>query len=143
MIQPIRDRLRELLVPDTLKMVEGVAEWAALTSPPPAARRPCGYVFPMMLDPGPNLLAAGGFRQRITQTIGVAICASNLRDARGEAAIGDIDVLLPAVCGALFGWKPEGQESPLLLGPGKLLDASGGLVVWQQLFRSDALITKL
>lgn len=143
MIQPIRDRLRELLVPNPLKMVEGAAEWAALEAPPPTARRPCAYVLPMTLDPGSNLLAAGGFRQRITQTVAVAICASNLRDARGEAAMGDIDVLLPAVAGALFGWKPEGQESPLLLGPGKLLAASGGLVVWQQLFRSDALITKL
>lgn len=141
MITVIRDRLREQLVPDPLRMVEGAAEWAALKEPPPSARRPCAYVIPATLQPGPNILATG-IRQKLTQTTAVLICTSNLRDVRGEAAIADIDALLLAVVGALLGWKPTDQDTPLLLGPGALRSAQEGLIVWQQLFTSDSYLTR-
>jgi hypothetical protein len=139
----IRDRLRAELVPATLKMVEGAAEWAGLSTPPPAARTPCAYVLPASFEPGQNGLAGGAVRQNVTRTAAVMIVASNLRDARGAAAAMDLDALLGAVITALHGWKPSEAETAMLLGAGELLDASGGLVVWQQQFTSERLFSKV
>lgn len=139
----IRDRLREQLVPDTLRKVEGAAEWSGLATPPPAARTPCAYVLPASLEPGANGLAGGSVRQSVAQTVAVMIIASNLRDARGEAAAKDLDALLMQVIDTLHGWKPSDADTALLLGAGELLDASGGLVVWQQQFTSERLFTKV
>lgn len=139
----IRDRLRAALVPTTLRMVEGSAEWAGLATPPPAARTPCAYVLPASFDPGPNGLAGGAVRQSVAQTVAVMLVASNLRDARGEAAALDLDALLEEVIATLHGWKPSAADTALLLGAGELLDASGGLVVWQQQFTSERLFTKV
>ena len=139
----VRDRLRAELVPATLKMVQGAAEWSGLTTPPPAARTPCAYVLPASFEPGPNGLAGGAVRQLVQQTIAVMIVVSSLRDARGEAAVQALEPAFLAVITALHGWKPSAADTALLLGAGELLDASGGLVVWQQQFTSERLFSKV
>lgn len=139
----IRDQLRAELVPATLKMVEGAAEWSGLKRPSPAARTPCAYVLPASFEPGPNGLAGGAVRQSVARTVAVLIVASNLRDARGDAAAQDLDELLGQVITTLHGWKPSASDTALLLGAGELVDASGGLVVWQQQFTSERLFTKV
>lgn len=139
----VRDRLRAELIPDTLKMVEGAAEWSALKAPPPAARTPCAHVMLAGFDPGPNGLAGGPVRQNVERTISVVLTLSNLRDLRGEAAAADMDALLLTVIGTLHGWKPSEADTALLLGAGELLDASAGIVTWQQQFTSERLFTKV
>lgn len=141
--QMVRDRLRAELVPGTLRMVEGAAEWAGLATSPPAARTPCAYVLPASFEPGPNGLAGGAVRQAVQQTVAVMIVVSSLRDARGEAAVQALEPVFLAVVTALHGWKPSPADTALLLGAGELLDASGGLVVWQQQFTSERLFTKV
>lgn len=143
MIRLIRDRLDAQLVPATLKMVQGSAEWAGLDQPPPAARTPCAYVLPATLSPGANGLAGGAIRQNVVRTAAVLIVINNLRDARGDAAMADLDTVLTAVITALHGWKPSAVDTAMLLGPGALREASGGLVVWQQQFTSERLFSKV
>lgn len=132
MIAEVIDRLRERCLPP-LRLVDGAAEWAALQAAPPAARQPAAYVMPLGGVPGANGLVTGS-RQRMAETVAVAIVTSNLRDAQGAAAVQDLEPIYRAVRDALVGFEPEPGYEPMLLGPARLLDVSDGVVVWQETF---------
>ena len=48
--------------------------------------------------------------QRLEIDVSVVIVASNLGDATGAAAAGDVETLKPAVRRALVGWQPASAE---------------------------------
>lgn len=131
MIAAVIDRLRRA-VPE-LRLVEGAVEYAALKAPPPAARRPAAYVMPLGAEPGGNQLATG-IRQRVQETVGVVILTGNLRDARGGAAVEDLEHLFRVVRAMLVGWVPEPGYEAMQLGPARLLDFEAGVVAWQESF---------
>lgn len=138
MIDLIRTRLKT--APQTaavFKAVEGLAELAALSGPPIV--KPAAYVFPLREDAEPNE-SIGRYSQKLDVTIGVMIFAQNLRDATGAAALEDIGLLRLAVRDVLFGWTPPGWQ-PLQLGSGALVDASGGVIQWQDSFSTWARIS--
>jgi hypothetical protein len=131
MIAEVIDRLRTT-VPE-LRLVLGAAEYAALTAPPPVASQPAAYVMPLGSAPGQNQLATG-IRQRVQETVGVVLLVGNLRDARGGAAVSDLEALYTLVRGALVGWVPQPGWEAMQLAPARLLDFASGLAAWQETF---------
>lgn len=118
-----------------LRRVETLAELAALTAPPPAARLPAAYVMPVGSRPGANAVM-GAVRQRVQETIAVILMAQNLRDAQGAAATMDVVELYTRTRGLLVGWTPDPAWEQLVLGPARLLGFSGGIVTWQETYSS-------
>lgn len=118
-----------------LKLVAGAAQFAALDAPPPLL--PAAYVLPIASQAEPNSLAAGGFRQRVTEVFAVILLHRNLRDARGAAAVLDLaDTLIPAVRTALIGWAPAAGWDALSLAQGRLIDTDDNVLAWRDDFVS-------
>lgn len=128
MIAEIIERLRDVA---ELKLVAGLAEWSALDAPP--LLMPACYVTPYTTDTTPNGLAAGGFRQSLTETAQIFTIVRNLRDARGAAAALDLVALRDLVRVRLVGWKPGTDWEQLELGAGRLFEMEDGVAVWRDL----------
>lgn len=132
-------RLRATIGPDgsgILRHVAGAAEYAALDAPPPQARQPAAFVLPLAEVAGPNGLATGPVRQRITATIGVVLLATSLRDPRGEAAADQLGPLCAALRAALIGWQPTVEHDPIEFRRGALVDITEGTLAWQDQFET-------
>jgi hypothetical protein len=132
MIAAIRAHLVEAV--PALRLVAGGAEFAALAAPP--AQLPAAYVMPWLSSGEPNSLAAGGFRQRIEETCAVFLFNKNLRDARGEAAMDQLDILIRQVRTALVGFVPGAGWEQMETRSGRVFDVENNVVVWQELFVS-------
>lgn len=140
MIAEIIQRLRDQLAPagtGMLRHVAGAAEYAALQAPPPQARQPAAFVIPLSEVGGPNTLAAGPVRQRITATVGVVLLVTVLRDPRGEAAAFALGPIYAAVRGVLVGWQPSAAHDPMEFRRGRLIDISEGTLAWQDEFETS------
>lgn len=126
------NRLRATVMPP-FRLIEGLAEFAALTAPPGDARLPAAYVMPIATTAGANNLAAGGFRQRLADEFAVVILHRNLRDARGAAAALDLsETLIPAVRQALIGWLPATGWEQVEMRSGRLLDIEDNVLAWRE-----------
>jgi hypothetical protein len=140
MISIVIARLLATLGPEAvgaLRTVAGAAEYAALQAPPLAARQPAAYVLPLSEEGGPNGLAAGPVRQRITATFGVVLMATSLRDARGEAAADLLGPLCDAIRSQLVGFQPTPAHDPIEFRRGRLLDITEGTLAWQDEFTTS------
>lgn len=128
----VSDRLHATIKPP-FKLIEGLAEFAALEKPPANAALPAAYVMPISALGGPNNLAAGGFRQRIEEGFAVVILHRNLRDARGAAAALDLsDTLIPALRRALIAWTPATGWEQVEFRSGRLLDIEDQVLAWRE-----------
>ncbi|MDP2808641.1 MAG: hypothetical protein Q8O34_00665 [Rhodocyclaceae bacterium] len=115
------------------KLVDGVAEFAALTGNPMAT--PACYVVPLSEnDAGEDDLDAE--YQRVAARFGVCLAAGNVRSAGGRDALDDLQSLRQSVRAALLGWAPDGFDMPVLFDRGELLAIKPGLVWWQDAYRT-------
>lgn len=128
MIPAIITRLKTL---PQLKLVAGALDWAALEQPPPQHLWPACYVLPFASGAGANGLAAGGFRQRLEETVAILLVTGNLRDARGEAASTDLVAIRDTVRASLLGWSPGTAWEPLELRAGSLHAVIDGVAIWR------------
>jgi hypothetical protein len=117
-----------------LARVEAAAELAALVQGGRAPNRmPAAYVVPLGLRADPADVAAGLYRQRVVETVGVILVAGAAGDLRGGAALTPIHALRAAVIGALAGWDPEagGGFGVLVLDRAALVSLNAGTIVYQ------------
>lgn len=115
------------------KLIEGVAEFAALVGQPKAL--PACYVVPLSeSDAGDDDF--DGDYQRVDARFGVCIAAGNVCSPGGREALNDLQALRQAVRDALLGWVPAGFDMPALFDRGELLAIKPGLVWWQDSWRT-------
>lgn len=125
------ERLRAV---PALRLIDTAAAYAALEAPPPRAQCPAAYVIELTDEAGPNGLAAGGTRQRLTERIAVVLIMDASRDARGAAAAAELRPLRQAVRRALAGWPPSEDHDALTFQAGRLIAAQGGYLAWEEQF---------
>ena len=114
-----------------LVLIEGVAEFAALTGNPPRHLQPAGYVIATTDRAGKSELI-GKHRQLVTRGIAVVLALGNLRDPRGAGASLAIEELEATVTAQLAGWKPTGAEDSMQFAGSRTLGLRDQ-VVWRQL----------
>ena len=124
-----------------LRLVEGLAEWSVLDAPPLLV--PAAYVLPSTTEAGGNALAAGGFRQPVTEAAQVIVLTRNLRDARGDQASLDLIAARDAARAALLGWVPATGWTPIELAAGALVGMEGDAVVWRDTVTSRTQLTRV
>ncbi len=117
-----------------IRLAAGLAEWSVLDAPPLLS--PAAYVLPAATAAQPNGVAAGGFRQALSETAQVMLLVRNLRDPRAEAASLDLIALRDIVRANLLGWVPLSGWEPLELVEGRLFEAEDGVAVWRDLVSS-------
>lgn len=122
----ILDRLKTTLV--GFKTVGESADLDLAIDSPMAA--PAAFVLPLA-ESATHVDMTGGTQQRITQLFGVVLCVSNRRDARGAAALTDLNALRLQVRAALVGWIPEpAQHEPVHYVAGRLMKMDGDGRLW-------------
>ncbi|PTW61428.1 hypothetical protein C8N35_102137 [Breoghania corrubedonensis] len=124
------ERLRTM-DPAPFRIIEGVAELAALNDAPRAT--PAAYVF---IDD--EAAAANrrmpGVLQRVEADLVVVIVARNVSDATGGAAAADIEALKALVRGRLIGWQPASADDVITYVGGKVVKARGRAVWFEMTF---------
>lgn len=133
MIAPIIARLKTL---PQLKLVAGLAEYSLLDAPPPIT--PAAYVIPATTRAAENGVAAGGFRQRLTESAQIILVTRNLRDDLGGQATQDLAAVRDAVRTSLLGWVPVTAWDPLELDGGALLAMVDDAAVWRDIVVSSS-----
>ncbi|QCN98912.1 hypothetical protein D3093_26880 (plasmid) [Azospirillum argentinense] len=112
-----------------LKLVEGVAELAALRQNPPLHLQPAAFVVPVSERPGENR-AAGAVAQVNTVTFGVVLVMTNLADPRGEAAGDALELVRGEVRTALLGWRPDGASGACHYAGGETVEIDNKGALW-------------
>lgn len=112
-----------------LKLVDGIAELAALTQNPPHHLQPAAYVVPVSERPGDNRLA-NAVAQINEVTFGVVLCLTDLRDPRGAAAGDALELVRAEVQGKLLGWRPPGAAGVVLFAGGETVDLDKQGALW-------------
>lgn len=126
----------------SLRLVEGLAQLAALKQNPPSNVQPAAYVVPVSEAADDNRLA-NGIAQRNTVTFGVVLCLTDLSDVRGEAAGDALDAVRGEVRDALVGWTPPGAAGPALYVGGETIDLDKfGALWWMDRFRATESIRR-
>lgn len=115
-----------------LKKIAGAADFASAGADL-KGKLPAAYVIPMTERAGGNSLVSA-VSQHTEARFGVVLAVSNLRDARGQNAHGDLAPLRAAVIAALLGWQPGPDYDPVLFGSGRLLQLQDGVLWWQDDF---------
>lgn len=128
MIFTIKDRLKEAGTPFVI--VEGANELAQVTDRPP--NTPAAYVFVSGETSGENQRATGPMFQRTSVDVSVVIITENVAGA--EEAARDIEALKAFVRGKLLGFVPREDADPMEHITGKLQQASGGMVWFEDVF---------
>lgn len=113
-------------------IVEGAAQFAAISTEPPAY--PAAYVLPLAETASPNTHATGGILQEVSVSVAVVILCRAAQTPSGAAAIADLAALRLAVRDALLGWAPDGASDGYEFSGGELLRAVAGSVWWQDTF---------
>lgn len=123
----------------TLRLVEGAAAFAAAAAANPTAL-PAAYV--MLLDEraDPSQLY-GRMRQRVHARLGVTLVWRHAGDARGAAALADLQALRAAVQGLLVGWAPTAAHEPYQFESGSLAAIRDGHIWWQDAYRTSQSLT--
>jgi len=113
-----------------LKKVAGAVDFA--TAAQDLKQPPAAYVIELTNRATRNSLAVMAVSQENEIRFGVIMAVQNLRDARGDAAQADMNVLVRApVMTALLGWEPDPDYSVIEYGGGRVLQLDN-LVLWWQ-----------
>ncbi len=112
-----------------LKNVEGTVGFALAQQN--LKGTPSAWVIPLMDAALPNRMMSGAVEQRVNERFGVILAVSNVRDARGEAANEDLEVVRSAVITALLGWQPDAGYDPVEYGGGRMLSLINPVLWWQ------------
>lgn len=105
LVDQVATRLRDQVA--ALKSVGLAAELARLVEKGVVPQRlPAAFVLPIGDDAAPNILAAGGHRQNVTETVGVILIDRVAGDATGGKTLGDIEPVRAAIRAAIAGWEP-------------------------------------
>lgn len=115
-----------------LKKVAGAADFAS-AGMDLKGKLPAAYILPLAERAGGNSLVME-VSQKIEVRFGVMLAISNLRDARGQNAQGDLAPLRTAVLAALIGWQPDPGHDPVLFGSGRVIQLQDGVLWWQDEF---------
>lgn len=127
----------------SLRLVEGLAQLAALKQNPSTNVQPAAYVVPVSETAGDNRLA-NGIAQRNAVTFGVVLCITDLSDPRGDAAGDVLDEVRGEVRAALVGWTPIGASGPALFVGGETIDLDRfGALWWMDRFRATESIRRV
>lgn len=111
-------------------IVDGAAAWAEVSASVPTAM-PAAYVVTLREAAEANQRATGPVLQHLEADIAVILVTSNVSDAIGGAAAGDIEALKAWVRGRLIGFTPASAADPLVHVSGELLKTKNG-VVWHE-----------
>lgn len=112
-----------------LKLVEGIAEFAALKGANPTVSPAC-YVMVLDEDPAPNEQGTW-VEQRVACRIGVVFAVRSVADATGKAAKDLLQPYRNAVRDLLLGWMPASCTDVAERGKSALLKFQDGYVWWQ------------
>lgn len=122
-----------LIEPLPFALIEGAAEFASIEGIPTAL--PAAYVFVKGDAAEGNSRATGPVLQRRESDLAVVLVSSNLMDATGSAASGDIEALKAIVLGALVGFVPEASRGdPLEYVSGQMLRFRSGTAWFELVF---------
>lgn len=116
----------------SLKKVAGAVDLAAAQADI-KNQTPAAWVIELADQAGENQLASQ-VSQHAAVRFGVVFAVSNLRDARGEAALGDAKPLREAVMTALLGWQPGTGYDPCEYVGGALLALDTPILWWQDVY---------
>lgn len=116
-----------------LRLVSGAADFSAAAESRPKTL-PAAYVLPLSEHPQGDDGVGEGVTQVVEATFGVALALSNVSDAKGGAALGDLDAIRQAVREALLGWAPDGCEDGFSYAGGALLGFANNVLWWQDTF---------
>lgn len=86
------------------------------------------WVIPVADAPGANALE-NGIEQRVAVRFGVVVALRNVSDARGDAAIDDLEALRIDVRTQLLGWIPPDAFEVITRGQGRML-ALDNMELW-------------
>lgn len=111
-------------------IVDGAGGWAAVSDSVPMAT-PAAYVVALREASEENARMTGPVLQRLEADIAVILVTSNVSDAIGGAAAGDIEALKAWVRARLIGFTPASAADPLIHVSGELLKTKNG-VVWHE-----------
>lgn len=130
MLDAVEARL-EAQVPALQNRVEGASAWSALLAGNAAPQHtPAAYVIPLGWSGGAVDVAAGLFRQTVSETVGVLIFFRSRKGAAAEITE-KMRAVLVQVIKALCGWAPGDELGVFQLTRGQLISAVRGLLVFQ------------
>lgn len=134
-LQLVIDRLRAQC--PGFRLVGGAAELGAAVQS--AAVAPACYVIPQTERAGEPEDLDATF-QIVEIEFAVVIVSRLARQGAGQEAVADIETLRAAVRAALFGWWPDGMQSPVEFAAGSLIDFKPGELWWQDAWRTSLAI---
>lgn len=136
----LADVVERLALSSILKRVGGAADFAAAQNDL-KGKMPAAYVLPLSASAGPNLYATTAMEQSLSEEFAVILAVQNLRDARGEASLGNLRTARQAVLGQLLGWTPDAATFDLFeFSGGRLLALEDAVMWWQDQYRTRSLI---
>ena len=118
-------------VPDLGARVEGIADWAKISSTRQLPQRtPAAYVLPLGKSGGQAQAITRLFRQAAITTIGILLIV-RAQDDKGARGLSRLSALLATIEGAILGWQPEGETDCFELGRAELLTSQDGALIYQ------------
>ncbi|MFZ4537820.1 phage tail terminator protein [Propionivibrio sp.] len=130
-LAPVLARLKSQLT--GFVVIGGAADLQSIDNDAPPAPS-CFLVMTSEVAEDNTLL--GGYEQRLTIGFSVVLVVSNVADATGSAAMGDLEALRSQVKTALIGWPPEPAiGEPVRYAAGHQLRFDDGLLWWADEFR--------
>lgn len=109
--------------------VHGAADLeSAMTSGP--RKIPSIWCIMLSEEAAPNQII-GGVCQLVTARIGIVIAIRNMRDATGDAARNDLEMIRAAVSDALLNWIPLDAEAQVTYVRGRLMRIEDSVLWWQ------------
>lgn len=119
-------------VEDLHQRVEDVTDLAELVKSGNLPKAlPAGWVLPLGEDAEPAADMAGGFRQRVAETVGVVLVHRVAGDATGKKARLAVDHLADGVKQSLIAWEPVAGIDALEYRRARLLSMNSGAVFLQ------------
>lgn len=140
LVQAAIDRL-EAQVSD-LKSVEDAAELSELIRrnilP---TRTPAAFVLPLGQEAQPSRSGTGRLHQQVQETLGVVLVYRHAGDKTGGKGRAGLVPVREAVRGALMGWQPHGDYTPLEARRTALQGLAAGAVILQMDFATAWIAT--
>lgn len=121
-----------LLAREVFRTVTGAAQLAAVVGRRQFAGT-TGYVMLSHVQAGENELV-NAVSQPVKETWSVLFWVAVAGNALGDQAADATDALRASVQGALLGWSPDDERSPLLYAGGALNRFESGAVLWEERF---------
>ncbi len=100
------------------------------------------YVVPVGHDDGENGLV-NAHRQVRTENFGVVIAARSVNKPGGGDAADELQDVIDEITSALVGVGLPGHDLPISSVRGRLLQFKGGVVVWQETFKTTTQIRRV